>query len=335
MSETNITQQVASGVAPQPAAESAKPSDYNKLEKQASENLSSDSNDESIDAEAIDAAEQEGDLTPKEAISLKKKLKLKVDGQEIEEEVDLADEEYLKRELQKSKAFDKRAKEFAGYKSQVDQLLQLLQNDPEALLEKMGLNVDEFAEKRLTKKLEQLKKTPEQIEREKMQAELEELRNDKKRIQEEKEKADMERLRNEQSTQITNEIVEALDGAKSILPKKNPLVLQRIAQTMVLAMKNGYPNVTAKDVIPLVEKQWKQEMNSFFAESPEDLIEMLVGKEKLTAWRKSQYAKAKNKPPTPVNNKPLDTGATNKGPIETPVDLKQGRTNFKNLFKPV
>lgn len=341
MSETNITQAVASGNAPQPAAEAAKPSDYKALEQQTVENLStsaepSDDEISELDSpEAIDKAEQDGDITKKAAQSLKKKLKLKVDGQEIEEEIDLGDEDFLKREFQKAKAFDKRSKEYATQKSQIDQLLQMLQSDPETVLERMGLNVDEFAEKRLTKKLENMKKTPEQLEREKMQSELEELRNEKKRIQEEKDKAEMERLRNEQSTQITNEIIDALDGAKSVLPKKNPLVLQRIAQTMVLAMKNGYPNVTAKDVIPLVEKQWKQEMNSFFAESPEDLIEMLVGKEKLNAWRKSQYAKHRNKLPTPQKVAPVDTGKAGKPVEDKPTDIKEGRTNFRKLFGPV
>ena len=72
------------------------------------------------------------------AKELKKKLKLKVDGEEYEEEIDFNDDENLRKHLQKSKAFDKRAKEFTGYKSQVEQLLKMLEEDPEALLEKMG-----------------------------------------------------------------------------------------------------------------------------------------------------------------------------------------------------
>lgn len=341
MSE-NIIQQVASGNAPQPAAEAAQPSDYAQIEKDAVAGLSgelnpekaSEENIDDLDKELIDAAEKAGDLSKKEAQSLKKKLMLKVDGQEIEEEVDLADEEYLKRELQKSKAFDKRSKEYSAYKSQVDQLLQMLQNDPETLLEKMGLNVDEFAEKRLTKKLEQMKKSPEQIKNEEMQAELEKLRKEKSEIEEARTKAEMERLRNEQSTQITNEIVEALSDVKSILPKQNPIVLQRIAQTMLYAMQNGYPNVKAKDVIPMVEKQWRKELNDVFAGASEDTIESLVGKEALTKYRKSIIAKNKNQLPTPQKVNTVDTGKSHK-PQEKQVDMYEAREKFKKMFRPV
>jgi len=136
MSEVNITQQVASGNAPQPAAESAQNSDYKALEEQTVANFEGESSEEIDSPEAIAALEKEGEISKEQATFLKKKLKLKVDGQEIEEEVDLGDDEYLKRELQKSKAFDKRVKEHAAYKSQVDQLLQMLQNDPESLVKK-------------------------------------------------------------------------------------------------------------------------------------------------------------------------------------------------------
>ena len=265
----------------------------------------------------------------KEALqALKKKLKLKVDGQEFEEEYDPNDEEYMRRELQKAKAFDKRSKEYATLQSQVDQLVDMIKNQPDVVLERLGMNVDDFAEKRLARKLEDMKKSPEQLERDKMQQELEDLRKEKKKIQEEKDKSEMEKLRNEQASQINEEIMSALQDSKSVLPKKNPLVLQRIAQTMVMAMKNGYPNVTAKEVIPVVEKQWKKEMNEFFAESPEDLIEMLVGKEPLTKYRKSLYSKNKaskavNKPASPV-----DSGTTSKE------DNSQGKAkSMKDFFK--
>jgi cobalamin biosynthesis Mg chelatase CobN len=129
-----------------------------------------------------------------------------------------------------------------------------------------------------------------------MKKELEDLRKEKKSLEEAKEREELERMRNEQAQKIESDISEALDAAGSILPKKNPLVLQRITQTMLMAMKKGYSNVTAKDVIPLVEKQWKQELGEFFNVLPEDTIEMLVGKENLDRLRKKrlQAKKASN-----------------------------------------
>lgn len=276
--------------------------------------------------DSIDAAEASGEISAKEANALKKKLKLKVDGQEIEEEIDFNDDEGLKKHLQKSKAFDKRLKEFSTYKSQVEQMLEMLQSDPEALLEKMGINVDELSEKRLTKKIEEMKKSPEQIEREKMEKELEDLRKEKKRAEEDKQKAELERMRNEQAQQIETDISSALDDAKSILPKKNPLVMQRIAQTMLMAMQNGYPEVSAKDVIPLVEKQWKTELNEFFSIVPEEVLEQLVGKDNIDRHRKKRIASKPKVQTTTANQIAKDTGMKKEEPKE------QQKQSYKDFF---
>lgn len=301
------------------------------LESSMGMDVSSDEGMQSSDSDlssedSIDAAEASGEISAKEAKELKKVLKLKVDGQEIEETLDFNDEEGLKKHLQKSKAFDKRLKEFSTYKSQVEQMLEMLQSDPEALLEKMGINVDELSEKRLTKKIEEMKKSPEQIEREKMEKELEDLRKEKKKAEEERQKAELERMRNEQAQQIETDISSALDDAKSILPKKNPLVMQRIAQTMLMAMQNGYPEVTAKDVIPLVEKQWKTELNEFFSVVPEEVLEQLVGKENIDRHRKKRIATKPKVQTTTANQIAKDTGAKKEQ------DKPQEKLSYKDFF---
>lgn len=332
----NVTASVASGGSPQPASDVANTSDYNKIqaETESAMGLDSDySGEESIEetqdeaSAAIDEAQKKGDLSKAQAQSLKKKLMLKVDGQEIEEEIDFSDDENLKKHFQKSKAFDKRAQEFQTYKAQVDQLLKMLEEDPESVLEKMGKNVDELAEKRLTRKVEEMKKSPEQIEREKMEQELKELRDAKKKADDDRKSAELERMRNEQAQQIETDISSALDSTKSILPKKNPLVLQRITSTMLMAMKNGYPNVTAKDVIPLVEKQWKQELNDFFNVLPEDTLEMLVGKNNFDRVRKTRVAQQKAKTQT-AKQSVQDTGSK----IETDEKPKQPK-RMRDFFR--
>ena len=265
MSGTGTPTSAAVSDALQPIVDgAAKPSesegtvtDIDALEQELFPEDSGSSNVDTSSAESIDAAQKAGDISKAEATALKKKLKLKVDGQEFEEEVDFNDEDSLRRHLQKSKAFDKRMQEFSGYKQQVDMILEMLENDPEGLLEKMGKNVDELAESRLRRRVEELKKSPEQLEKERMAKELQELREEKKRIQEEKEMAEMEKMRNQHAIQIQNDIKEALDAQNTVLPKRNPTIIARIGQAMFLAMKNGYPEVTAKDVIPFVEKQDK------------------------------------------------------------------------------
>ncbi len=258
---------------------------------------------------AINAAQKAGDISRKEAQALKKKLKIKVDGQEFDEEVDFSDDEGLKRHLQKSKAFDKRLKEFSGYKTQVEAAFEMLQNDPEAFLEQMGLNVDDLAEKRLSRKIEEMKKSPEQLEAEKMRKELEDYKKKEKESSERASKAELERMKNEQATQIENDITSALEDSKSILPKRNPAVMQRVAQTMLLAMQKGYYNVSAKDVIPLVEKQYREEVASLLGSSSDEVLEMFATKERLNNYRKSQVQQRKAAPPTPQKPKIQDTGS--------------------------
>jgi hypothetical protein len=336
MSE-NITsdgglQDIVAGTAEQPYQKQEP--NYDEIEAEASEAVDSGLEDsEEMSAEGqIDQAQKDGKISKEEAKQLKKTLKIKVDGQELEETIDFDDEESLKRYIQKSKAFDKRNNEYVSYKSQVDKLLEMLEKDPAAALAKLGHDVDKLAESHLSRKIEELKKSPEQIEREKMEKELQDLREEKKRIEEEKSKAEMERLRNESAQQIENEISEALGSANSVLPKKNPVVLQRIAQTMLMAMNNGYPEVTAKDVIPLVEKQWKQELNDLFSVLPEDTLEMLVGKQNLERHRKKYLANKRSNVQTATAKQIVkDTGI--KKEIEgKPYNPKEAKAKFKRMF---
>lgn len=288
MSEDNTVQQVASGTAPQPYVKQEP--NYDQTQSEAEDAVDSGLEASESAEDQIDAAAADGKISKTEAQQLKKTLKIKVDGKDLEETIDFNDDEALKRYIQKSKAFDKRNNEFVSYKAQVDKLMEMLEKDPESVMEKLGHNMDDMSEKRLSRKIEEMKKSPEQVEREKMEKELNELKKEKKLIQEEKEKAQMEQMRNETAQQIENEIADALGSTKSILPTKNPVVLQRIAQTMLMAMNNGYPQVTAKDVIPLVEKQWQQELNEFFSVTPEETLERLVGKANLDRYRKKKVA---------------------------------------------
>lgn len=331
----NIVQQVASGNAPQPAAESATDSNYDQLQSEM-EDAIDDGSEESAEvsveaqdaAQKIDEAQKAGDLTKAQATELKKKLKLKIDGVEEEVEVDFNNEEDLKKHFQKSRAFDKRVKEFSGYKSQVDQLLELLDKDPEALLEKMGKNVDEMAEKRLARKIEEMKKSPEQQKQEKLEQELEQLRKEKKEAEEKRQTAEKEKMRNEQAQLIQDDIAAAMDSAKTILPKKNPKVIQRIAETMLYAFKNGHTSVTAKEVIPLVEKQWREEQSSVLNDLSEDALEELIGKQNLERLRKKRLASRPKTQTATAKQVAQDTGT--KKEVE---DSSKPKKNFRDVFR--
>lgn len=289
----------------------------------------SDSDLNGMDAAELEAAAKKGEISKEQAKDLKKKLKLKVYGQDVEAEYDLGDEEMLKREFQKSKSFDKLSKDSSEFQKQVDGMLKMLKENPADILEKLGLDVDDFAEKRLTKKLEEMKKSPEQLEKELMQKELEDLRQEKKAAKEAQEAADHERLKGQAMQQITEEISGALDKSKSFLPRK-PKIMQRVAETMMFAMQNGFSEVTAADVIPIVEKQFEQEMNEYFGDAPEEVIERLAGKEALTRYRKSIYQKNKS---TPAPDKKVVETGKGSDPVEEKMSIAEQRRRFQKMFR--
>jgi len=83
----------------------------------------------------------------------KRRYALKVDGQDIEEE--LSDDEIRVR-LQKAHAVDKRFAEVANQRKQIEAALSQLKNDPaKALKEIAGLDLDEWAEKRILERYQE------------------------------------------------------------------------------------------------------------------------------------------------------------------------------------
>lgn len=298
-----------------PVAEEVNTASVEEGSAESSEEIEDDGSDLSIDGveaevKAIDEAVKSGDISKKAAESMKKKLKLKVNGVEEEVEFDMGDEAALIRELQKSRAFDKTAKEHAGFKAQVDQLMSMLmdENQRESVLERLGIDVDKLAETRLSRKIDEMKKSPEQVKQEKLEQELEQLRKEKKEIEDAKKRAEEDKLRNEAASQIEADITEALESKNSFLPKKSPWVLRTVGQFMFLAAQKGYPQVTAKDVMPLVEKEYREQMSELFDNAPEERLEEIVGKKNLDRYRKAMMSKRKT---TPVPNKPKiqDTGS--------------------------
>lgn len=328
----NEMQALASGAVPAPA--NGQPIDVGAIEAETLAGSVESPVDPVLDDDAaIEAAAAAGEITKKEAQVLKKKLKIKVDGVESEEDIDFNDEETLRKHLQKSKAFDKRMQEYSGYKNQMDQILEMLDKDPEGLLEKLGKNVDELAEKRLTKRVEELKKSPEQVANEKMQKELEDLRAAAKKAQEANEMAELEKLKNQHALEIERDIKEALDSTDTILPKRNKAILSRIGQGLNLAMKNGYPQATAKDIIPFIQQQYLAELAEVFTDMPEDKLEAIIGKPVLEKWRKSLISKSKAAIAVPVKAKIEDVGVKKSTVAEDSKTAAEKQKEFKNFFR--
>lgn len=263
------------------------------IEGAAEQSAASDQGAEQQLQDVVETALANG-ASEKEVKNLIKEFQLKVNGKVINKKIDLSDEAALKNELQLSAAARQAMQEAANLKKLYESEVSRLKQDPFSVLAELGLDPDQLAEMRIQQRIEEMKKSPEQIERERIQAELQAAREEANRLKAEREAEQFEKLKDQAAAQIETEIEQALDSHKT-LPKSRHIV-KRIADSMLWAMSNGYDDVTAEDVMPLVEKEWREEMSRLMDDSPEDVLEQLIGQrniERLRAKRLNAMATTK------------------------------------------
>lgn len=227
-----------------------------------------------------------------------KKLKLKVDGETIEEEVDLDDEEGLTRQLQLAKAAQKRMSEASEQRKQIEAVMNLLMNSPDKALQELGIDPEQFAVNFLQNKIEESKKSPEQLEREALQKELEELRSKVQREEEERKSAELARLQNEAEKQLEDGIMSALQSSN--IPQ-SPLAIKKMAEIMYTALQNDI-NLDPKDVIPLMKREIEADIKDFIKIAPDEMVEALLGAERINNFRKRSIEALKKKKVASVND---------------------------------
>lgn len=244
------------------------------------------------------------DLPPEEPAKMtaaeKKAWKLKVAGKDVE-----VDETELLKRAQMGYSADEKWQEAAKMRKQLENFVGLLQQDPEAALEKMGFNVDELAEKRIQRRIEEMKKSPEQLEKERIEKELQDLKSEREREKEEARQREIKQLQDKYAVELENEINGALDSNELGLPK-SPYIVKRMADVMIYAIQNKVPNFTAKQALEIVQKEVLDELNQMYAVAPDEVFEKLVGKDRLNKYRRSKIKKAP-KTATPSDIRPTGT----------------------------
>lgn len=257
---------------------------------------------------------------------LERSYKLKVNGKDVEEKLDLNNEAEVRKHLQLSKAAQEAMAKSAQSQKQIqqmememDQFLQMLKNDPMKILSNpaLGLKLEDMADKILASKIEEASKSPEQIELEKARAKLEEY---EKKINDEKvarEKAETERLQSEAEAHIQSEIMEAIDSGS--LPK-SPYIINKMAQLASIAFENNI-DVNMKDLAPIVNKMYKRDIAEMMGKMKDDEIEELVSPDRIKAIRNARIQAARGK--VAQASKIVDTGAKPQAKKETPVQRRR------------
>lgn len=283
--------------------------------------------EETAELEAEESAELEAAKGKKEAPkpSSKRKYSPKVNGRQVELELDPNDDGEMVKYLQKALAADEKFQEAASLRKNVEMLVNELKANPRAVLSHpdLGIDLKKFAEDILNEEIKQMQKTPEQKQLEALQQQLETEKKQREQLEEAKRTAEMSRLEEQAFKQFDDDITSALEKFPAL--PKSPYVVKRIADTMIEAINLGYKDVQVGDIMPVVEQQISGEIQKMFETMPEEIMEQIIGKNNLSRLRKTRLAKMK-KVDTPAQVK--STGKTS----ESQEKSKEKPVKFTDIF---
>lgn len=204
-------------------------------------------------------------------------FELKVNGKTIKKTLDWNDKEAIKKELQLSAVAQQSMQKSRELEKAIEEEVKRLMQNPKDVLREMGLDPSKLAEDWLTEEVEQLKKSPEQLEKERIEKEVQQLRAELKKREDGEKQARMLYLQEQEGIKINKEIEEALQAYKSL--PDSPKIRARIADAMLFAIENAADlgidasKLRVEDVIPTVEAELKSEMSNILDMLPEDAFE--------------------------------------------------------------
>lgn len=295
------------------------------------------SNDSAIESDESISQELAQDPTP-EAIEAAEEFKdflLKVNGKEVTERINMKDMGRIQKALQMEKAageaFQSKAtyeKQLKEYETNIEALFKKLAENPEEILNNpdLGLSREQrkkLAEKILNDELDLQAKSPEQLKLEAAEAQLEELLKEKKEAEKAKQDTEFDRLKNEAAIQIEQEIMEAIDSGD--LPKSN-YITKKMADLAHIAFSHGI-DINMKDLIPLVKKQYVEDMRDMLGKMPDEIVEELISRDRVKKIRNTYLSSIKKQQVQQV--KVQDSGTK---PIEKAAPQKM---KFKDMFPDV
>lgn len=254
--------------------------------------------------EGQDGQQETATQAAAKAALAKRKIKLKIDGQEIEEEYDPNDEEAIRRDRQLARAAEKRMSEARDKTKKAFEIIQAFEKDPETMLARLGPKGREIAEKYLLKQIQDEMLTPEQKQAREEKEELERYRKEKQTAAEKEAADELSKQENEYAQQFQNTIIDAVK--KSGLPK-SPELVKRMASLMAKNLDLGL-DLTADDLVFEVKKDLTSMLKSVIGDADgEQLIEMF-GPDVANKIRKSDLRKLQEGQMKVFGNTPKNDG---------------------------
>lgn len=182
----------------------------------------------------------------------------------------------------------------------VNEIAQLIQQNPWELLQRAGYNPRQLAEEYLTQAIEEEMLPENERELKRVRQEKEELERQYKEELSRREQEQINLQVEQAQKEITSQIIDALEGSN--LPK-NPDVVKRIANYMYLAEQKGI-SVNPKQVVPLVEEDLRN-LNAQILRSldPSNRINY-IGEDLLKQIRQDDLARLKQNQTTSTQSQP-------------------------------
>ena len=233
--------------------------------------------------------------TPTEQIVKKnlKKFKLKIDNEEVDDEIDLEDEKELIKRLQLAKVAPKRmeqyaklSKEYNQIQEEVGTLVEMLMNEPHKVLTDPRLNIDrkKLVEQLMAIDAEEASKTPEQKEIETLQSELKKFKEDNEKTQKQKQDEEVNKKVANQAKKYEDDMIKAIETEG--LPRSKYFI-RRMAAFMDTALKNKV-NLEMKDIAPLVKEEALKDIRELVGLVSDEKLE---AEEKYKKWARKAVEK--------------------------------------------
>lgn len=277
----------------------------------------------------LDAASQEQPASEaKPEPKRVKELKFKSHGKDVSEvlpfEIPEEHMDYLVKKFQLSDAAQQAMQENSTNKKRVEQFFDSFQKDLKGSLVNMGVDPKKFAAEIIEEEIKRQQMTPEQKELEQLRSDKKKLEDERKQEKEDADKRELENLQKMEYTKIESQITDAI--SKTTLPKQ-PYVVKRVAEYLLMANQANI-EVSAAEVMPLVEADIKGALQTLISALGEDAVEDFIGKDIFNKVRKRNVAKAKSAPVTPATAKGQTKEVSQKAESKEPTQKK----TFKEFF---
>lgn len=244
-------------------------------------------------AVAAIAAKDPKNLSPKEQ-KLIKKYQLKIDGRLEDFELDLNNDEEVKKYLQMGRSGQNKMQQAAEMRKATEEFIELLKTNPRRVLTDPNIGVDlkKLAQEIINEQIEDAQKTPEQRQIEDYKKQLEEIKAKQDKDEKDRKSAEYNRLVKDHEEKVQHNIETALKG--SDLPK-TPYTVRKMVEMMQIALANNV-DLSPSDIVPLIRKQMIADYKELTTAASDDILEDLIGKDNISRIRKRTQAKMKAQP---------------------------------------